>query len=83
MKPYLAVFNRPALEFVANADDLVFAEIESWVNFIERAPHTSGDYTETDASRRDVQVVVLRHVAIAYWADHAVRELRVVRIEVS
>lgn len=81
MRPYRTVFNRPVLEFVADADDDAFAEIEQWVNGIERAPSTPGDYTEEDEDRRELQVVVLPRVAIAYWPDHATREVRVARLE--
>jgi hypothetical protein len=81
MKPYRTVFNREALEFIANTDDDTYAEIEQWVNRIERSPFTSGDYTEQDADHRDLQIIVLCQVAVAYWPDHAMKEVRVVRIE--
>lgn len=48
---------------------------------IERIPFTLGDYTEQDEDERELQVIVLSEVAIAYWADHAAREVRAVRIE--
>lgn len=81
MRPYRTIFNRQAMEFVADADDEAFAEVEQWVNRVERAPSASGDYTEEDEDHRIMEVAVLHRVAIAYWADHAVREVRVVRIE--
>jgi hypothetical protein len=81
MRPYRSVFNRQALMFVADADEETYAEVEQWVNRIERAPFTSGDYTEQDEDRRELQVMVLTRVAVAYWIDHAVREIRVARIE--
>lgn len=81
MRPYRAVFNREALDFVVDTDEVAFAEIEQWVNRIERAPSTPGDYTEENEDDRELQVTVLRHVAIAYWPDHPAREVRVVRIE--
>ena len=83
MRPYRTVFNRQALEFVADADEETFAEIEQWVDRVEREPSMSGDYTEQDEDRRELQVVVLSRVAIAYWPDHAVKEVRVVRIEAN
>ena len=81
MRPYWTVFNRQALEFVADADEETYAEIEQWVNIIERAPFTPGDYTEQDEDHRELQVMVLTRVAVAYWPDHAMREVRVARIE--
>ena len=83
MRPYRTVFNRQALKFVAVADEDTFAEIECWVNKIEREPFVAGDYTEQDEDRRELQIIVLSRVAIAYWPDHAVREVRVVRVEAN
>jgi hypothetical protein len=83
MRYYQTVFNRQALMFVAEADDDVFAEIERWVNVIERAPSTPGDYSEVDEDHRELQVRVLHRIAIGYWTDHAVREVRVARIEAN
>lgn len=83
MRPYRTVFNRQALEFVADADEETYAEIEQWVNQIERTPFAPGDYTEQDEDRRELQIMVLARVAIAYWSDHAIREVRVARIEAS
>ncbi|MEJ1974306.1 MAG: hypothetical protein WDM96_18160 [Lacunisphaera sp.] len=81
MRPYGTVFSRQALEFVAAANDDTFAEINQWVDRIERAPSTLGDYTEQDADGRELQVTVLHQVAILYWPDHATCEVRVIRIE--
>ena len=81
MRPYQTVFNRQALEFVADADEDTYAEIEQWVNRIERSPFAVGDYTEQDGDHRELQVLVLSRVAVAYWIDHAMREIRVARIE--
>lgn len=81
MRRYRTVFNREALEFVVQTDDEVFREIEQWVNGIERAPATGGDYSEQDNDGRELEVVLLGAVVIAYWIDDAVQEVRVVRIE--
>ena len=75
------VFTRQTLKFVVQADDDVFTEIDRWVNQIERIPSTPGDYTEHDLDGRNLHVAVLHQVAIAYWTDHAVREVRVVSID--
>jgi hypothetical protein len=83
MRPYRTVFTRQALDFVADADEDTYAEIEQWVNRIERSPFITGDYTEQDEDHRELQVLVLGRVAVAYWIDHAMREVRVARIEAS
>ncbi len=81
MRRYQTAFNREALNFAVQVDNAVFGEIELWVNLIERAPATRGDYTEEDDDGRELQVVVLRTVAITYWTDDAAGEVGVVGIE--
>ena len=81
MPPYQAVFSRAALEFAVQANDTEMAEVERWMNRIERAPHTRGDYVERDADGRSLEVIALDHTVITYWLDEAVREIRVVQIE--
>ena len=43
-------------------------------------PYRRGDFTERDQSGRDIEVVVFRQYAILYWADHAVKELKVIEV---
>ena len=44
-------------------------------------PSLPGDYSEQDDAGRDVQFILIRDLLIAYWADHPVKELRIVEIE--
>jgi len=44
-------------------------------------PSQIGDYTEPDQTGREVQFIIVRDLLIAFWADHAVREMRIVDIE--
>jgi hypothetical protein len=44
-------------------------------------PSQIGDYSEPDDSGREVQFILVRDLLIAFWADHAVRELRIVVTE--
>ena len=81
MRCYQAVLNWASLEFAVEADDETFAAIERWVHRIEQTPAAVGDYAELDNTGRELQVAVLAAVAITYWADHAAREVRVLRIE--
>ena len=43
-------------------------------------PYRRGDFAERDLSGRDVQVLIFQRYAISYWADHAVKELKVIDI---
>lgn len=45
------------------------------------SPEQIGDYFESDDTGRDVQFILIRDLLVAYWADDAVKELRIVDIE--
>lgn len=44
-------------------------------------PSQIGDYSEPDDAGREVLFILVRDILIAFWADHAVREMRIVDIE--
>ena len=81
MPAYRTVFTREASDFICRASHRDMRVLDDWLDRIERLPGTPGDYTELDDTSRELQVVVLDKFAITYWPDHAVREVRIVRIE--
>ena len=48
---------------------------------MKAAPLRRGDLQERDAQGRENEILVAGHWIITYWPDHAVRELRIVRLE--
>jgi len=48
---------------------------------VKAAPFRPGDLQERDAQGRVNEVLVVGDWLVTYWPDHAVRELRVVRLE--
>jgi hypothetical protein len=44
-------------------------------------PSKRGDYQERDDVGRAVQIKVVGKFALTYWADHAVKEIKVTKIE--
>lgn len=44
-------------------------------------PSQFGDYSERDSAGRDIQFLLIGDFVIGFWADHAVKELRVVDID--
>jgi hypothetical protein len=55
--------------------------ILAFLERLENDPSLPGDYTEFDQTGRPNQVLLLGPWAVTYWADHAVREVRVVRLQ--
>jgi hypothetical protein len=48
---------------------------------VKATPFRAGDLQERDAQGRVHEVLVVGEWLVTYWLDHAVRELRVVRLE--
>ncbi len=55
--------------------------ILSFLEGLKSNPGQPGDYPELDASGRTVQIKILGAYALTYWVDHAVREVKVVKVE--
>jgi hypothetical protein len=45
---------------------------------LAKDPYRAGDYSERDAIGRPVQVLITGSRAICFWADHAVKEVKIV-----
>ena len=48
---------------------------------VKAAPFRPGDLQERDAQGRVNEVLVAAEWLVTYWADHAVSEVRIVRLE--
>ena len=44
-------------------------------------PWKRGDYQESDDVGRPLQIKIVGKFALTYWADHAVKEVKVTKIE--
>ncbi len=44
-------------------------------------PHLSGDYQEQNEEGRPREVLLRGRFLVTFWTDHAVREVRIVRVE--
>ncbi len=59
-------------------------ERERLLSFLESLadnPWKQGDYEERDNVGHPIQIKIIGDYALTYWADHAVKEVKVVRIE--
>jgi hypothetical protein len=55
--------------------------VRRFLDFLEVYPTTTGEGREHDAVGRPVEVKLVGRIKIAYWSDHAVKEVKVLRIE--
>ncbi len=44
-------------------------------------PFRSGDYVERDEIGRPIQVLIIGRQAVFFWADHAVKEVKIVDLK--
>ena len=80
MKPYAVYLRIEAAELLTSVASQNRRRIENFVDSLSGNPFKTGDYTETDAAGRPIQIKILGNFAIAFWADHAVKEIKVVAI---
>ncbi|MEY4488909.1 MAG: hypothetical protein RIQ79_1417 [Verrucomicrobiota bacterium] len=81
MRPYHLVFSRPAAEYFRKAKGAVFRELESELDRLVLQPHRPADLADRGEDGRPVSIRFLRHSAITYALDDAVREVRVILLE--
>jgi hypothetical protein len=55
--------------------------VRRFLDFLADYPHTEGETTERDSVGRTVQVKLLRRIKVVYWADHADKAIKILRIE--
>jgi hypothetical protein len=56
-------------------------KILSFLESLSDDPFKLGDYEERDDIGHSVQIKIIGDHALTYWADHAVKEVKVVRFE--
>ena len=80
MKPYAVYLRLEAAELLKSVATRSRRGIENFVDSLSGNPFKTGDYTETDVAGRPIQIKILGNFAVAFWADHAVKEIKVVAI---
>jgi len=59
------------------------ALILAFLDQLQFNPNRPGDYEETDSVGRRIQIKIIGKYALTYWADHAVKEVKVTNIELA
>ncbi len=81
MRPYAIVFGRQAARALRVATKAAFAEVESTVELLAKAPHRAADFTERSDDDREVRLLFLKRCALSNWIDDAAREIRILLFE--
>lgn len=80
MAPYQLFFRFEAAGIVRRLRGAQRAAVISFVDELKMSPNSLDDYSEMDEVGREVQIKVIGSFAVTFWADHAVREVKVVDI---
>jgi hypothetical protein len=80
-RAWKVVFNDEAVEFLLSCRAPARRTLLGFLDKLRNNPHLAGDFAETDDTGRPLQVKLHRQFLITFWADHAVKEVRIVEIE--
>jgi uncharacterized protein (UPF0210 family) len=80
MRPYAVYINEAALNSAPRAG-LQRDQLMKFIRSLADNPNMPGDFSEQDDARRIVQVKIVGHYAVTFWADAAVLEIKVTHIK--
>jgi hypothetical protein len=78
--PYRVFVRKEAFEFLSRCRIVERERTLRLLDSLAASPHQTGDYSEKDDVGRPLEVIVEGRVAIVFWADHPVKEIKVVEI---
>lgn len=81
MSGYDYVLTAAATHVVLGSPKRLRQEILTELDRLARDPFGASDLEETGPSGRKYAVRVRESIVLTYWVDHAVKEVRVVRVE--
>lgn len=81
MTPYRVFLAREVVDLLRALPLRQRQEVTKFVESLEGSPFQLGDYTERDDVDRPIEVRILGRHAVCYWADHAVKEVKVIDLK--
>ena len=81
MEPYALVLSETAAMTLATAPRAEQRRLSVALDGLKSSPFRTGDFQERDAQGRINSVFLVGEWLITAWADHPVRELRIVRLD--
>jgi hypothetical protein len=79
---YKFVLQENAFQFAISRRTAERERLRSFFRTLAADPYREGDFHELDDEGRRTEVVLLGTLLITYWTDHAVKEVRITRIEI-
>lgn len=81
MAPYALVLHEEAARRLATASRSEQRQLGAVLDELKVSPFRKGDLQEQDAHARTNEILVVGDWLVTFWVDHAVREIRIVRLE--
>lgn len=82
MSDYDYVLTAAAAHTVLGSAKRLRQQILTELELLAQDPFAAPDLEETGASGRKFSIRVRERIVFTYWVDHAVREVRVIRVEI-
>ncbi len=80
MQPYAVYVHEKVLNFLLTASR-DRERILAFVRHLANDPYTHSDFEDSYEIGRPLEVKLVGSYAVTYWADHAVKEVKVVNVE--
>lgn len=77
---YAVFLNRPSHEALIRLKGAKRRAVDKFIDYLSDNPFEEGDFSEYDKVGRTVRCKIIRDLAITYYADHAVKELKVIEL---
>jgi mRNA-degrading endonuclease RelE of RelBE toxin-antitoxin system len=78
---YEPVFAERAAEFLLQLPKRRQRQVLALARQLADQPHVRSDYSLPDESGRAIEHLLIDDYVLAYWLDHAVREVRIVDVD--
>lgn len=72
-----------AFEFLRGQPPAGREKLLAFLRGLRVNPLRKGDYTEHDEIGREIEVSVIGHYAVLFWADHPVKEIKIVELRLA
>lgn len=82
-EPYRLFVSREFIESLARHRPMHRRRVWQRLDTVVDRPHQDGDFTEPDAIGRRLEVTLIGKLSVTWWADHAVKEVKVLEVELA
>jgi hypothetical protein len=79
--PYALVLHEDVARRLVIASRTEQKQVVAILDELKKSPFRKGDLQERDAHGRDNEILIAGDWLVTFWVDHAVREIRIVRLE--